>query len=213
MGEDQRPLLSQPIADEELQVLKTDGLPGIVVSKQNAGHKFPNGCDDVCVTIPIPSHLVKKFSPEFSRGDATDGGPVDGDVARMQRALALVEADVPSLGKASAIDPFVNETPRVHGAYESVKTALLLPVLVLRLLLVGLILAVGYLATKVALAGWESESESAGHVVLPRWRRKLMGVTRLCGRGLLYCFGCVIECLLLVCSSFLCFCSLRWQSS
>lgn len=139
--------------------------------------------DEVCVAIPLSSSLVKEFS--------LDEG--DGEIERMQKAVAgFQEVVIPALGKPSGIDPFVNQTPRVAGAYAHVKLLLLLPLLLVRLLLVGVILVVGYVATKAALAGWEGNSHTwSGHVVLPKWRRKLMGVTRLCGRGLLWCFGCV----------------------
>lgn len=134
--------------------------------------------DEVCVTIPLSNSV-------------DDEG--DGEIERMQKALAgFQEVVVPALGKPSGLDPFVNQTPRVAGAYAHVKLLLLLPLLLVRLLLVGVILVVGYVATKVALAGWEGSSHAwSGHVVLPKWRRKLMGVTRLCGRGLLWCFGYV----------------------
>jgi lysophosphatidylcholine acyltransferase/lyso-PAF acetyltransferase len=174
MREDRLPLL-------EFRELELAG-----INKQSRVMGDMNFPDEVCVTIPIPEHLVKKFS-------SLDRPVVDGDLVRMQKALAVFQKDdVPWMGKASGIDPFINQTPRVTGAYEYAKTVLLLPLLVMRLLLVAVILAVGYVATKLALAGWESTTSSTGHISLPRWRRKLMGVTRLCGRGLLYCFGYVL---------------------
>lgn len=159
MGEDLLPLLSED-ADFQLGGVKSE-LTGI--------------------TIVISDKRRENFHD--------DGGElvVDGDLAQMQKSMALF-ANVPSFGNPTSIDPFVNKTPRVSGAYENAKTVLLLPLLILRLLVVGAILVVGFFATKIALAGWEK-----GQVVLPRWRRQLMGVTRLCGRGILYCFGWVVD--------------------
>lgn len=180
MGEEDRvPLLSPPNEDVVKEPLKPNLAETQLVHKQSL-----ENFHDVCVTIPIPEQLAPNLVA------------ADGELLRMQQSLSLFENLLPtsSLGKPSRLDPFVNQTARVHGAYELAKTVLLLPVLVIRLLLVGVLLAVGYLATRLALAGWERSrrvraAASLGHVVLPQWRRRLMGVTRVCARGLLYCFG------------------------
>lgn len=169
MGEDLLPLLKDVDVQGELKPEFTILVGDKGVSKRRESTNFLNGCDDVCMTISISDAVV------------------DGDRGRMQKAMELFSI-VPSFGKQTSIDPFLNMTPRVSGLYENAKTILLLPLLILRLAVVALILVVGFFATKFALAGWKKSQ-----VVLPKWRRKLMGVTRLCGRGILYCFGWVIS--------------------
>ncbi|CAI0470560.1 unnamed protein product [Linum tenue] len=82
------------------------------------------------------------------------------------------------------IDPFRNGTPRIDGLYEVLKILLLLPIVVIRLVLFGLCLGVGYIATKLAILGWKDK-----HNPMPRWRSRLMWVTRFTARGILFSFG------------------------
>ncbi|CAN0921365.1 Lysophospholipid acyltransferase LPEAT2, partial [Linum grandiflorum] len=89
-----------------------------------------------------------------------------------------------SVPQPSTVDPFRNATPRVDGLYEVLKILILLPVVILRLLLFGLCLALGYVATKLAILGWRDK-----HNPMPRWRSRLMWVTRFCTRGILFAFG------------------------
>ena len=141
---------------------------------------FANGFhDDVRVTILALEQEAEGFGSE----DDDENTVSECDRARIQKAVELF-ANIPSLGKQSVIDPFINKTPTITGLYASLKSLLLLPLLVLRLLVVGAIMVLGFVATKAALAGWE-----VGQEVLPKWRRNLMIVTRFCGRGILFCFG------------------------
>lgn len=82
------------------------------------------------------------------------------------------------------IDPFRNNTPKIEGLYEWLKIAVCLPVALLRLVLFGLCLMVGYVATLCALHGWKDKDNP-----MPRWRCRLMWVTRLCARWILFAFG------------------------
>ncbi|XP_020243252.1 lysophospholipid acyltransferase LPEAT2 isoform X2 [Asparagus officinalis] len=90
------------------------------------------------------------------------------------------------LPRPSSIDPFKNRTPSVVGAgfYEWVKVVVIVPVALVRLVMFGLALAVGYLATKSALEGWKDRQSP-----MPRWRSRLMWITRICTRCILFCFG------------------------
>ncbi|KAF7153998.1 hypothetical protein RHSIM_Rhsim01G0160000 [Rhododendron simsii] len=82
------------------------------------------------------------------------------------------------------IDPFRNHTPRIEGVYEWLKILVCVPIAILRLLLFGLSLLVGYLATKFALHGWKDKQNP-----MPKWRCRLMWVTRICARCILFSFG------------------------
>lgn len=91
----------------------------------------------------------------------------------------------------SPADPFRNRTPSLGGLYGWARTLLLAPVAAVRLVLFGLAIAIGYAATWVALRGWtdsrERPREGAGP--MPAWRRRLMWVTRLSARCILFSFG------------------------
>ncbi|KAK9147675.1 hypothetical protein Scep_006432 [Stephania cephalantha] len=84
----------------------------------------------------------------------------------------------------TTIDPFRNNTPDVDGIYEWLKIAICLPIAIVRLVLFGLSLAVGYVATKFALAGWKDKGNP-----MPRWRRRVLWITRFCSRAILFSFG------------------------
>ncbi|XP_051138988.1 lysophospholipid acyltransferase LPEAT2 [Andrographis paniculata] len=86
--------------------------------------------------------------------------------------------------ESSTIDPFRNHTPGVGGLYEWVKIVICLPLVVVRLLMFGLCLSVGYVATRVALQGWKDKQNP-----MPKWRRRLMWITRFCARAILFSFG------------------------
>lgn len=91
------------------------------------------------------------------------------------------EFEVPG---SSTIDPFRNHTPSVEGLYECLKILVCLPIALLRLALFGLSLTVGYLVTRLALCGWKDRQNP-----MPKWRCRLMWVTRFCGRAILFSFG------------------------
>ncbi|KAG8391731.1 hypothetical protein BUALT_Bualt01G0217600 [Buddleja alternifolia] len=85
---------------------------------------------------------------------------------------------------SSTIDPFRNHTPIIEGIYEWVKIVICLPVAAVRMVLFGLCLVVGYGATKLALYRWKDRQNP-----MPKWRCRLMWITRLSARAILFCFG------------------------
>ncbi|PPR95480.1 hypothetical protein GOBAR_AA25188 [Gossypium barbadense] len=89
-----------------------------------------------------------------------------------------------SVPASTTVDPFRNETPFISGIYEVIKIVLCLPIALARLVLFGASLVVGYMATKVALAGWRDKQNP-----MPKWRCRLMWVTRVCARFILFSFG------------------------
>lgn len=98
----------------------------------------------------------------------------------------LSESEPPVLGPTT-VDPFRNNTPGVCGLYEAIKIVICLPIALIRLVLFGASLAVGYLATKLALAGWKDKENP-----MPLWRCRIMWITRICTRCILFSFGSVI---------------------
>lgn len=85
---------------------------------------------------------------------------------------------------SSTIDPFRNHTLKIEGLYEWLKILICLPIAAVRLVLFGLCLLIGYLMTRLALAGWKDRQNP-----MPKWRCRLMWVTRLSGRAILFTFG------------------------
>jgi lysophosphatidylcholine acyltransferase/lyso-PAF acetyltransferase len=107
--------------------------------------------------------------------------------------FAFLSEDRPPRDRgASPADPFRNATPAWGGGvYAWARTLLLLPVAALRLAMFGLAIAIGYAATWVALRGWadvqDRPREGAGP--MPAWRRRLMWITRISARCILFSFG------------------------
>ncbi|XP_076950328.1 lysophospholipid acyltransferase LPEAT2-like [Bidens hawaiensis] len=95
--------------------------------------------------------------------------------------LGSTRFDVPG---STTVDPFRNHTPRIEGVYEWVKVVLCVPIALIRLLLFGLCLLIGYVATKTALQGWKDKQNP-----MPKWRCRVMWITRMCTRGILFSFG------------------------
>ncbi|CAL9189404.1 unnamed protein product [Musa hybrid cultivar] len=89
-----------------------------------------------------------------------------------------------ALPPMSPVDPFRNHTPTIAGLYEWCKTILCLPIAAVRLVLFGIVIAVGYLATVAALCGWKDKQSP-----MPLWRCRAMWITRLCARCILFSFG------------------------
>ncbi|KZV16522.1 hypothetical protein F511_25995 [Dorcoceras hygrometricum] len=67
------------------------------------------------------------------------------------------------------VDPFRNQTPKIEGVYEWLKIVICLPIVALRLILFGLCMVVGYVATRLALQGWNDKQNP-----MPKWRCRLI---------------------------------------
>ncbi|GAB2260372.1 hypothetical protein Droror1_Dr00011227 [Drosera rotundifolia] len=113
-------------------------------------------------------------------GDGLDG-QIGSDPFDPFGFLSVGSLQVPVL---YTIDPFKNRTARIEGVYEWVKMLVCLPVALVRVVLFGLALFIGYLATKVALHGWVDRRDP-----MPRWRCRVMWVTRVCARCILFSWG------------------------
>lgn len=120
-------------------------------------------------------------------GDGDDswreGGGAAAKVVEGDNPFEFLRAPPLSLLPPSPIDPFRNHSPSM-GVYEWCKVVVCLPIALARLVLFGLALSFGYLATKIALQGWKDKQ-----MPMPRWRCRLMWVTRICARCILFSFG------------------------
>ncbi|KAK4801209.1 hypothetical protein SAY86_021696 [Trapa natans] len=82
------------------------------------------------------------------------------------------------------VDPFKNGTERIDGIYEVLKIVICLPIAAIRLVIFGVALCVGYIATRLALAGWKDRQNP-----MPVWRSRIMWITRISARCILFSFG------------------------
>jgi len=107
--------------------------------------------------------------------------------------FAFLSEDRPPRDRGpSPADPFRNATPGwAGGLYCWLRTLLCAPVAAVRLVLFGLSIAVGYAATWLALRGWVDVQDRPreGSGPMPAWRRRLMWITRISARFILFSFG------------------------
>jgi lysophosphatidylcholine acyltransferase/lyso-PAF acetyltransferase len=89
-----------------------------------------------------------------------------------------------SVPGSTTIDPFRNDTKRIEGVYEWIKILVCVPIALVRLVLFGLGLSVGYVATKIALFRWKDKANP-----MPKWRCRIMWITRFATRCILFSFG------------------------
>ncbi|PNY11988.1 1-acylglycerophosphocholine o-acyltransferase 1-like protein, partial [Trifolium pratense] len=121
--------------------------------------------DHLIVTIDSDSVSSTPISNPFIALGCKDGG----------------ELTIPA---AITVDPFDNYKAGIGGFYEWIKTILCLPIALIRLVIFGLCLAIGYVATKLALYGWKDKENP-----MPKWRCRIMWVTRISARFILFSFG------------------------
>ncbi|KAK9207437.1 hypothetical protein WN943_017724 [Citrus x changshan-huyou] len=81
----------------------------------------------------------------------------------------FIGSDGLSVPGPNTANPFLNDTPHVVGVYEFVKIVVCFPIVLIRLVLFGFCLLVGYLATKLALEGWKDKQNP-----MPVWRSRLI---------------------------------------
>jgi hypothetical protein len=142
-------------------------------------YPMPTSSTDGELTSPLLSadEVILAISEQMSNGDSTTTSPP----SNPYDFIGAPPLEIPQL---SPVDPFRNHTPGFGGLYEWCKILICLPIAALRLALFGLSIAVGYAATWVALLGWKDLS-----CPLPSWRHRLMWITRICARCILFSFG------------------------
>lgn len=142
------------------------------------GNGHGNGNDNIIHSFFINREEEEVSASSASYSDCSSTGNEE------DNPFSFMGNRPPSLGSPSSIDPFRNHTPDIVGLYEWIKIVICLPLAVVRLVLFGLVLAVGFLATKLAIQGWNDR-----HNPMPKWRCRIMLITRLCSRCILFCFG------------------------
>lgn len=120
------------------------------------------------------SHLVLTIENPNSRNPPNE----------LQNPFEFLGVDGFCVPSSTTADPFRNHTPKIDGVYEWFKILICVPIAVIRLVIFGLTLLIGYFATLIALQGWKDRN-----IPMPRWRCNLMWVTRFCARCILFSFG------------------------
>ncbi|KAI3743943.1 hypothetical protein L1987_57015 [Smallanthus sonchifolius] len=138
--------------------------------------------------IPSPDHQF--HAPELILNvDGQPGVPecsilVNSQLDLDQNPYGFIGSNGFEVPGSTTVDPFRNHTPKIEGIYEWIKVLVCVPIALVRLVLFGLCLAIGYVATKSALEGWKDKQNP-----MPKWRCRVMWITRLCSRGILFSFG------------------------
>ncbi|EEF50437.1 1-acylglycerophosphocholine O-acyltransferase, putative [Ricinus communis] len=91
----------------------------------------------------------------------------------LRNPFEFLGSDFLSVPPPSTVDPFRNNTPKIEGVYEVLKSLICLPIALARLVLFGACLLVGYLATKLALGGWKDKNNP-----MPKWRSSYHWIKR-----------------------------------
>ncbi|KAL6495443.1 hypothetical protein OROGR_030006 [Orobanche gracilis] len=143
----------------------------------------PDDQSHVILTVHDQPHPPQPQSTSI-RGNDSQALFHSGDEERHNPFAFIGAHDEFEIPGSSTIDPFRNHTPSIDGLYEWLKIVICLPIAAARLLLFGLSLLVGYLVTLAALHGWKDKQNP-----MPKWRCRLMWVTRVCTRAILFSFG------------------------
>ncbi|CAD6335420.1 unnamed protein product [Miscanthus lutarioriparius] len=145
------------------------------------------------LSTPLLSDSIAPAHAHATNGHATNHRHHHDDDSDGGDPFAFLSEDRPPRDRGpSPADPFRNGTPAWGGgAYAWARTLLLLPVAAVRLALFGLAIAIGYAATWVALRGWVDTRgrPREGGGPMPAWRRRLMWITRISARCILFSFG------------------------
>nr|XP_043620677.1 lysophospholipid acyltransferase LPEAT2 [Erigeron canadensis] len=138
--------------------------------------------------LTINDHLGISNSPQFQTPTNQDSIFTqfidDGSSRNQENPYGVIGSDGFDPPGPTTVDPFRNQTPKIVGVYEWAKMVIIVPIALVRLVLFGLCLVIGYAATKIALCGWKDQEHP-----MPRWRCRVMWITRFCSRGILFSFG------------------------
>ncbi|XP_020992212.1 lysophospholipid acyltransferase LPEAT2-like [Arachis duranensis] len=127
---------------------------------------------DITSPLITSDHLILTVDP-LPAADTTSAAPLSGTAGGNPFTfLGCDESEALTVPVPMTVDPFKNNTPNIEGVYEWLKMLLCLPIAILRLVLFGLCLAVGYIATRLALEGWKDKENP-----MPKWRCRLMWVS------------------------------------
>ncbi|CAH1448021.1 lysophospholipid acyltransferase LPEAT2 [Lactuca sativa] len=145
-----------------------------------------NSPSQVAITINDQVGYFQSGIPtnQISSRFATQSNFDDDSTRTYENPYAIIGSDGFEASGSTTVDPFKNQTAKIEGVYEWVKMLICVPIALVRLVLFGLCIIIGYIATKCALQGWKDKQNP-----MPRWRCRVMWITRLCARGILFSFG------------------------
>lgn len=141
--------------------------------------------DHNTITSPLlPSdHLILTVDSDSNSASSTN--TTDSPISNPFSALGFSGGEL-TVPAGITVDPFQNYKAGINSFYEWVKTIVCIPLALVRLVIFGLCLAIGYVATKLALYGWKDKENP-----MPRWRSRIMWITRIAARFILFSFGFV----------------------
>lgn len=132
---------------------------------------------------PPPNH--RSSSTQNHHGNHNHvGKEKDAHCDSRRNPFAFLGSDWSKVPGMTTIDPFHNHTLKIDGVYEWLKIVICLPIALVRLVLFGVCLSVGYIATRLALQGWKDRENP-----MPKWRCRIMWITRFSARCILFSFG------------------------
>ncbi|XP_028078192.1 lysophospholipid acyltransferase LPEAT2-like isoform X3 [Camellia sinensis] len=139
--------------------------------------------DEPQLIIPVDDNWGSKEEPP-NRLHNYETNQIGNTHSAIQHPFEFLSAGPLSMPSSTTIDPFRSHKPQIEGVYEWLKILICVPIAIVRHLLSGLSLLIGYVATKLVLHGWKDKQNP-----MPKWRCRLMWVTRICARCILFSFG------------------------
>ncbi|CAL5381703.1 unnamed protein product [Camellia sinensis] len=146
-------------------------------------HRLSHPSDEPQLIIPVDDDWDSEEEPP-SRIHNYETDPINNTHSAIENPFEFLGAGPLSVPSSTTIDPFRNHTPQIEGLYEWLKILICVPIAIVRLVLFGLSLLIGYVATKFALHGWKDKQNP-----MPKWSCRLMWITRICARCILFSFG------------------------
>ncbi|XP_028089829.1 lysophospholipid acyltransferase LPEAT2-like [Camellia sinensis] len=145
-------------------------------------HRLSHLSDEPQLIIPVDDDWASEEPANRIHNYETD--PINNTHSLIENPFEFLGAGPLSVPSSTTMDPFRNHTPQIEGVYEWLKILICVPIAIVRLVLFGLSLLIGYVATKFALHGWKDKQNP-----MPKWRCRAMWVTRICARCVLFSFG------------------------
>ncbi|KAL7203576.1 hypothetical protein ACSBR2_016782 [Camellia fascicularis] len=146
-------------------------------------HRLSHPSDEPQLIIPVDDDWDSEEEPP-NRIHNYETDPINNTHSAIENPFEFLGAGPLSVPSSTTIDPFRNHTPQIEGLYEWLKILICVPIAIVRLVLFGLSLLIGYVATKFALLGWKDKQNP-----MPKWSCRLMWITRICARCILFSFG------------------------
>ncbi|CAL5425572.1 unnamed protein product [Camellia sinensis] len=130
-------------------------------------HRLSHPSDELQLIIPVDDDWGSEEEPPNQiHNYETD--PINNTHSVIENPFEFLGAGPLSVPSSTTIDPFRSHTPQIKEIYEWLKILICVPIAIVRLMLFGLSLLIGYVGTKFALHGWKDK-----HNPMSKWRCRL----------------------------------------